>query len=560
MLKRKSIALFLAGVMAAGLAACGTGSAGQNGTAQEGSAAQSSAAGENSAGESTAAGENDGSQSKTAQDPSSMNLKEQLDIAVAAEPAVLDLHKTSSSTPKSILCGSVYEQLFALNGDSEPEPELCESYEMNEDATEFTFKLRSGVNFHDGSVMDADDVVASLNRWIESYSGIRNLVGESRFEKVDDLTVAIKLDSSCITLPYMLAAGSQRAVITTVEAIENEGEDGYLSDTIGTGPYTMTQWVTDQYVMLERFEDYVPYGNADESSGGVAGYKHAYTDRICYWVVSEEATRVAGLSTGQYDSSYISDSMIATVESGGNVAVTQLEEGQVAIVFNKKAGLCSDVNMRKAVNAAINTDELMVVSYGSSYTSDSSYMESDQSLWFSIDGGENYNTQDMEAAAGYLADAGYNGETLRILASSDNNFDKIATVLEQQLENAGIDCELTTVDWGTFTEYRTDPEGYDLFISSYGSLPLPSLKAYFSPDGPGWTDDEQLNTLWDAYESALSLEDAAAAWEDVQAYCWDYLPIISLGHYLSNYALNTDLEGVITQTGQYFWNAYVPLD
>lgn len=531
MLRKRIIVLMLAGCMAFGLTACG-------GESDEKTAGMA---------EETVTG-----------DPSEMKLKEQLDIAIISENAVYDLHKSSSTGSRTALCGTVFEQIVTLNGKSEPVPELCESYEVNDTATEYTFKLREGVLFHDGTEMTSADAVASLNRWIDSYSAVRDLVGEERFEAVDEYTIKISTESPCVTLLYLMAGGSQRAVITTEKCTKNEDSDGNMQEIIGTGPYKFAEWKLDQYTMLERFDDYVPYGDPEAEPDGWAGYKHAYSDRICLWVVPDEATRIAGLQTGQYDSINVSDSMVPTIETNENVQIYTEEGGQVAIVFNKQQGLCSDLNMRKAINAIVNCDELMIVSYGGSYTLNSCYMEENQELWNTDAGSDNYNTQDMDAAKEYMNAAGYSGETLKILASSDNNFDKIAIVLEQQLENQGIDCELTTVDWGTFSEYRNDPDRYDLYISSFSSVPVPRLRLYFGSNYAGWTNDAELTKLWEPYNQALSLDEAADAWKAVQEYCWDYLPIINLGHYQSINAMNADMQGVIYQSSGYYWNAYVP--
>ncbi|MDY3919482.1 MAG: ABC transporter substrate-binding protein [Candidatus Limivivens sp.] len=493
-----------------------------------------------------------------AEGPDGIAVKDEINIAITAENAVYDLHKTTSNSSRVALCGTVYEQLMTLNGEGEPVPELCESYEVNEDATEFTFVLRQGVKFHDGSEMTADDVVASLNRWIGSYTAVQKLVGESRFEKTDDMTVSIKTENPCVTLLYLLAGGAQRAVITTEEALASEGEDGYMADIIGTGPYTFEEWELDQYVWLKKFEDYVPYGNAEELSDGWAGYKHAYTENIYLWVVPEEATRMAGLQTGQYDAANISDATLTQVEGNEDLKGYEEEGGQIAIVFNKKEGLCADQNMRKAINCFVDSDELLAVSYGSSYTLNSCYMDSFQSAWYSEAGAENYNTKDAEAGQSYLEAAGYNGETLRILVASANNFDKIAQILEQELENNGIDCEITTVDWGTFGEYRNDSSIYDLYITSFATVPVPSLKVYFGAEYAGWTSDEHLDELWSVYNNATTIEEATTAWVDVQEYCWDYLPIINLGHYVSHDVMNSQMEGVVYYNCNYFWNAYIP--
>ena len=490
--------------------------------------------------------------------PDDIEIKAEINVSITAENAVYDLHKTTANGSRVALCGTVYEQLVTLNGEGEPVPELCESYEMSDDATEFTFVLRQGVKFHDGSEMTAEDVVASLNRWIDNYSAVAQLVGDARFEKVDDTTVKIKTESPCVTLLYLLAGGAQRAVITTEEAIASEGEDGYMTEIIGTGPYTFKEWKMDQYVWLEKFDDYVPYGDPDQPCDGWAGYKHAYTPNIYLWVVPEETTRMAGLQTGQYDAANISDATLVQTEGNDALKVYSEEGGQVSIVFNKKEGLCADQNMRKAINSIVDADELLAVSYGTSYNLGSCYMESYQNAWYTEAGSENYNQKDYEAAKQYLDDAGYDGSTLKILVASANNFDKIGQVLEQELEAQGIDCEMTTVDWGTFTEYRNDPSKYDLYISSFASVPVPSLRNYFGADYAGWTDDEKLNDLWDVYNSATSIEDTTKAWEDIQSYCWDYLPIINLGHYVSHDAMNSSMEGVIYYNCNYFWNAYIP--
>ena len=94
----------------------------------------------------------------------------------------------------------------------EPQPVLAESYEVSEDGLEYTIKLREGVKFHNGNEMTADDVVASMNRWIEKSPKANTLIGGSTFEKVDDYTVkmtANQASSDIITVlanPIMFAA------------------------------------------------------------------------------------------------------------------------------------------------------------------------------------------------------------------------------------------------------------------------------------------------------------------------------------------------------------------
>ena len=106
----------------------------------------------------------------------------------------------------------------------------------------------------------------------------------------------------------------------------------------------------DDYILLEKYDDYVPYGDPNKPLDGWAGYKHAYTDKIYLHYVLESATRVAGLQTGQYDVEFqVDDQAYATISNIPGMNLLKYKSAEVALVFNKKEGLGSDVNVRKAV-------------------------------------------------------------------------------------------------------------------------------------------------------------------------------------------------------------------
>lgn len=208
----------------------------------------------------TACGSETGSENKT--------YKDTINIAVAQEAPNLDPMKNSTMIVRQITQGTIFEKLLTLDADNNPTPELCESYEVNSDYTEFTFKLRQGVKFHDGSTMTSADVVASMNRWFDVYSTAKAVVGTSRFEAVDDYTCKITLSSPSATLLYDFAAATQPAVITTAKECENTDSNGFLVNYIGTGPYKYVEWKLNEYILLDKFDDYVPYGDANEELNG----------------------------------------------------------------------------------------------------------------------------------------------------------------------------------------------------------------------------------------------------------------------------------------------------
>lgn len=136
--------------------------------------------------------------------------KDTIHYAVSQEAPSLDLMKNSSLIARTICNGTVFEKLVTLNSQSEPVPELAESVDVNADSTEFIFHLRKGVKFHDGSEMTSKDVVASMNRWFDSFSTAANVVNGARFEAVDDYTCKISLSSPCVTCCLLLQVPHSR--------------------------------------------------------------------------------------------------------------------------------------------------------------------------------------------------------------------------------------------------------------------------------------------------------------------------------------------------------------
>ena len=489
----------------------------------------------------------------------SKNYRDTINIGVNQESPTLDLMKTGTLVARHIANGTIYEKLFTLNANGEPVPELCESYEANEDNSEYTFHIRQGILFHDGSEMTADDVVASMNRWIENFSTAKTLCGDSRFEKIDDSTVKITLTNPCATFLTAISGGTQQAIITTVEACADENENGYMKQYIGTGPYKFSEWELNQYITLEKFEDYTPYGDENTALDGLAGYKHAYTDKLIYWYVPEDATRLAGLQTGQYDIILnVSSDNYDVISNMDGFKTDKAQDGIAVMVCNKKEGIMSNEKMRQAVNAALNCEELLTAGYGNFFSLGNSYMDETQGAWVTDAGSENYNVNDPEKAKLILEDAGYNGETVRVLVPNQGAFPKIAEIFRQEMEKIGVTVETNVVDFATSTELSGQSDQWDLWIISFSSVPLPSQKTFLSPNYKGWSTDDTLTGYLTDFNNAASTEGAYSTWEEMQAYAQnEYIPVLMLGHYESAIAYSEKLTGVQYYMGAYYWNARV---
>src|SRR5699024_9543767 len=217
-------------------------------------------------------------------------------IAYDTNPPTLDPHM-STATATFDFATQIYEPLFAIDSNYEPQPMLAESYEESDDGQTITIKLREGVKFHNGEEMTTEDVVASMERWIEqSAVGRSNLSGAS-FEANGDYEVILTLDEANPLVLNTLATPQQFAAILPKEVIENADTDG-INEYIGTGPFEVEEWVDSQHLYLKKYEDYSP---VSEESDGLAGKKDVAVDSIKIDIVTDETVRFSGLQTGEYD-------------------------------------------------------------------------------------------------------------------------------------------------------------------------------------------------------------------------------------------------------------------
>ncbi len=480
-----------------------------------------------------------------------------LDVAVSQEPPTFDVHVNSSQVARLVMTGNVFEQLVTLDGEGRPVPELCDSFESSDDCFSWTFHLRDDVLFHNGRTMTSEDVVLSLNRWLDYCSSARTMLGDARFWAPDETSVRIDADHPILLLPYMMAASPQSAVIYAREMLSSLDGDGLVTQYIGTGPYMVKEWMRGEYISLVRFDDYCAYGGEMD---GLAGYKHAYIPRIVYHFVPDAFARTAGCESGRY--LFMNDLMsddVERLEKRDDLVVSRGDEaGSLVLLFNKREGLASNGYIRTAVNTAVDLDVVMAACYGDSgYVMHPDYMESSQVLWSVTDHDDRYDVGDKDAARRILEENGYDGTPLRILTSNLSNMDRSALALAQELEAAGFATELVVVDWATMMAYRSDPAKWDVCVTAMTMVPVPTLKLFLSPDYAGWSDDARLQGMMEDLSSCTSIGEAQDLWAEIQDYCYDYLPAIVCGHYQSGYLYSADLVGVDEFYGFHFYNSRI---
>src|SRR5699024_7403138 len=157
-----------------------------------------------------------------------------LNIAIDAPPPTLD-QPVSTATAARDTSRLIFESLVATNADHEAVPMLAESIDTDDNQT-YTFKLREGILFHDGNEMKAEDVVASMERWMEKSTITGNIFIDAVWSAEDDYTVVLELTApSSLTLDT-LASAKQAAGIMPKDIVENAPAEG-VEEYIGTGPF-----------------------------------------------------------------------------------------------------------------------------------------------------------------------------------------------------------------------------------------------------------------------------------------------------------------------------------
>lgn len=479
-----------------------------------------------------------------------------LNVAYSAQPPTLDPYMTRAIATSDVM-RHVFETLITFDSKYNVQPMLAESFEQSDDGKTITFYLRKGVQFHSGEEMTAEDVVASMTHW-KGVPG--STAGEqfpdAVFEASDDYTVLMKLPEPLSTTLSVLAHSSGTfPAIMPKEVIENTSPEG-INEYVGTGPFKFEEWKQDQYVHLTKFEDYQA---REEQADGLAGKREALVDDLYFHFVTDSSTRVAGIQSGEYDVAHaVPFDTADQLESNENINNHVYPGGFLSVVFNKKAGLFTDVKAREAVLAALNMEDILKVGYTDDrhYILNHNMMMSHQTeQWNSHFGEDKYNQVNPEKAKQLLDEIGYNGEPITIITTRDYD-DQYngAVVVQEQLEQIGMDVELEVYDWATLLEKNQDETEYDIYVMGFVAVPEPSTFFYTRENYPGWTNSPELKNLISEYRGQPSLEDAKNYYEHLQEWYWDYLPIIKAGDFNRVSSTRTTVSDFQYQDGFIFWN------
>ncbi len=361
-----------------------------------------------------------------------------------------------------MVCDNIYDTLVQFKaGTTEIEPGLAESWDISADGLEYVFKLRKGVKFHDGTDFTAEDVVFSLERQLKEdhpyykmgpwkYWGamdMNNIVED--IVAVDDYTVKFILQRP--EAPFIANLAMNFAAIVSPEAVEKYGE-AFPQNPVGTGPFKFVQWLKDDSITIDRFEEY--WG------------EKAYLDRVIFRAIPDATARYLALKAGEVDLiDYPSPDDIDEMRADSSLKLITQEGLNVGYLsFNNDRKPFDNKLVRQALNYAINRDDVIKGVYGEFGAPAKNPIP--PTMWSYNDDIKPY-PYDPAKAKKLLAEAGYpNGfkTTFWYMPVSRPymvNAAKAAEIMQAQFKEIGVETELVTYEWGTYLD-KTDNGEHDM--------------------------------------------------------------------------------------------------
>lgn len=430
----------------------------------------------------------------------------EIKIALNGEPNTLDPVFAAGRLSQAFL-SNIYDSLTSHTAEGALEPSLAVSWESIDPNT-WQFVLRQGVTFHNGEPFNAASVKASIDRIFDpaNSSPMIGRIGDiSEVEIVDDYTVNIRTNAPDVLLPVRLSElyGSMVPANYTAEV----GNDGFAAAPVGTGPFKFVEWIPNERLVLEANPDY--WRGAPE------------VDRIVIYPITEDATRMAALQTGEIDiASNVPPFQIPELESGGLQVETVPSTRFYFLVMRTDMAPFDDVRVRQALNYAIDVpaiiqsvqfglgDEIATVVIPQAFGFDSSI--------------EPY-PYDPEKARELLAEAGYpDGITIGFDAFTGSVVDhtKVAEAVAGQLAEVGIQTELAISESGVFSERRLANDTAPLFIYSFGDWALDADNSFYlmlqGRSGYYYVNDE-ISAKYETARSTFESSEREALLKELQA-------------------------------------------
>ena len=434
-----------------------------------------------------------------------------LRVVPQGEVKVFDPHQTQVNLT-SMHAALVYDTLFSWDADMAARPQMVERWTISDDKLLYTFTLRPGLKFSDGSPVTTRDAIATLKRLFLRDSQIQSLAQRvATLESIDDRTFTIGLKEPFRFVEFLLGGsnGIAGAIMREKEAMT----DPYtpITEIIGSGPFRFvkSEYLPGAKLVYEKNPFYVA---RSEPASGFSGGKLVKVDRVEFIIIPDATVAIAALRNGEVD--FIDSpslDVVPTVADDPNIVTGEVWPIETYAVLrpNSIQPPFNNVEARLALAHMSDQREYMTAAYG-----DPKYWRECYAYWVcgspnGIEvGSEDFRHPNLEKARQLIIESGYKGEKVVLIGGADvPAYNTLTLVTADRLKKIGINVDLQLSDWGSVSARRAkkdppDQGGWNLFHTSANGAqlasPLVSPSTIMTCDGKnfvGWPCDEKQEAL-----------------------------------------------------------------
>lgn len=475
---------------------------------------------------------------------------EALVVGQIAEPQSLDPHAVTATNDFRILV-NMYDGLVRFaDGTLQVEPALAESWEISEDGLTYTFSLRSGVTFHDGSPFDAEAVKFNFERMLDEEHPFHNtgpfplaffFSAIETVEAVDETTVRITLNEPFA--PFLSNLAYPTGLMVSPAAVEQHGAD-FGRNPSGTGAYRFAEWQSNQRVVITRNEDYWDGAPAPEA--------------VVFRPIVDANTRVAEMLSGGLDIMVeVPPDAIAQFRDAPDFEVYEQAGPHVwFLILNMREGPFADQRIRQAANYAVNKESLVTdVLQGTAEVSAGPIPPAFG--WAYNEEVEPY-PYDPDQARELLEEAGYDGEeiTFYVTEGGSGMLDPVAmgTAIQADLAAVGMNVSIETYEWNTFLnevnpglEGKADMAQMAWMTNDPDTLPFLTLRTEAFPENGGFNSgyysNEEVDAILSQARVSVETEERAALYQQVQEMVHEDAPWLFVANWVQGAVTTANVEG-----------------
>jgi len=474
-------------------------------------------------------------------------------VGQIAEPKALDPAAVTAVNDFRILM-NLYDGLVRYkDGTLEVEPALATSWDISEDGTVYSFSLREGVSFHDGSAFDAEAVKFNFDRMLDENHPYHDtgpfplaffFSAVETVEVVDPMTVKFTLNAPYA--PFLSNLAYPTGLIVSPAAVAKHGAD-FGRNPSGTGAFRFAEWRSNEAVVIEANPDH--WDGAPELQA------------VVFRPITDANTRTAEMLAGGIDL-MVEVPPVALSEFQGDGYTVHEQAGPHVwfLILNAKEGPFADVRVRQAANYAIN--KKAIVNDVLEGTAEVAAGPTPPAFAWAYNESLEPYPYDPDKARALLAEAGAEGAELTFYVTEGGSgmLDPVAmgTAIQADLQAVGLKVSIETYEWNTFLgevnpglEGKADMAEMAWMTNDPDTLPFLALRTAAWPDkggfNSGYYSNPKVDELLEAARAATDQDERARLYQEMQAIVREDAPWVFVANWKQNAVTSDRVESFSLQ-------------